>query len=121
MAGLLTAPEIASMQATVAQVLDQSLPQKRKTVAKDGYGNNIETFAFLANVTCNVFRPTGTHLQLYADLIGAQQAMMLRFLPGTDIREGDVITYKNEDWLVQVIQVQESYTIPNDLLMTVIH
>ena len=121
MPGLLSADEIASMQVTVASGLDQSLPISRKSVAPDGYGNNIETWVPQANVTCNVFHPTGTHLQLFADIIGAQQAMMLRFLPGTDIREGDQVTYKNENWLVQVIQVQESYTIPNDLLMTVIH
>jgi head-tail adaptor len=121
MPGLLSADETASMQVTVASGLDQSLPLLRKTVVKDGYGNNIETWVSQGNVTCNVFRPTGTHLQLFADIIGAQQAMMIRFLPGTDIREGDQVTYKNENWLVQVIQVQESYTIPNDALMTVVH
>ena len=88
MPGLLTAAEIASLQATVAAVLDQSLPLLRKTVAPDSYGNNVETWVAQGNVTCNVFRPTATHLQLYANLIRAQQAMMLRFLPGTDIRVG---------------------------------
>jgi hypothetical protein len=121
MPGLLSAAQIASSQATVAASLDQSLPLLRKTVAADGYGNNVETWVPRGNVTCNVFKPTGTHLQLFADIIGAQQAMMLRFLPGTDIREGDQVTYKNENWLVQVITVEESYTIPNDLLMTVVH
>lgn len=121
MPGLLSAAEIASLQTTVAAALDQSLPLLRKTVVKDGYGNNIETWVSQGNVTCNVFRPTATHLQLFANLIGAQQAMMLRFLPGTDIREGDQVTYKAENWLVQAIQVEESYTIPNDAIMTVVH
>jgi hypothetical protein len=121
MAGLLTAAETASMQATVATVLDQLLQQLRKTTALDTYGHLTETFLPFAIILCNVFRPTATHLQLYADIIGAQQAMMLRFLPGTDIREGDQVTYKNENWLVQAIQVEESYTIPNDLIMTVVH
>ena len=121
MAGLLTAAETASMQATVASVLDQSLPLLRKTIGLDSYGHETETWVSQGNITCNVFRPSVTHLQLYAAIIGAQQAMMLRFLPGTDIREGDQVTYKQENWLVQAIQVQESYTIPNDLIMTVVH
>lgn len=121
MPGLLSAAEIASMQATVGPALDQSLPQLRKTTGLDTYGHTTETWVSQGNVICNVFRPTATHLQLYADIIGAQQAMMIRFLPGTDIREGDQLTYKAENWLVQAIQVHESYTIPNDALMTVVH
>ncbi len=122
MAGLLTAAEIATMQATVASALDQSLPMYRDTsTATDDSGHHVVTLVSQGNITCNVFRPTATHLQLYADIIGAQQAMMLRYLPGTDIREGDQVTYKNENWTVQAIQVQESYTVPNDAIMTVIH
>lgn len=121
MPGLLSAAETASLQATVALALDQSLPLFRPTSTPDGYGNNTQTLVSLGNVTCNVYRPTATHLQLFGSLIGAQQAMMLRYLPGTDIREGDQVTYKQENWLVQAIQVEESYTIPNDLIMTVVH
>ena len=121
MPGLLTPAEITALQATVGSSLDQSLPLLRKTTTLDTYGHTTETWVSQGNVMVNVFRPTGTHLQLFADIIGAQQAMMLRFLPGTDIREGDQVTYKAENWLVQVIQVEESYTIPNDALMTVVH
>ncbi len=122
MPGLLTASEIATMQATVASALDQSLPLFRDTsTAVDDSGHHTVNLVSQGNITCNVFRPTATHLQLYANIIGAQQAMMLRFLPGTDVREGDQVTYKNENWTVQAIQVQESYTVPNDAIMTVIH
>jgi hypothetical protein len=121
MPGLLTAAEITALQGTVGASLDQSLPLLRKTTGLDTYGHTTETWVAQGNVTCNVFHPTATHLQLYADIIGAQQAMMIRFLPGTDIREGDQVTYKAENWLVQAIQVEESYTIPNDAIMTVVH
>jgi hypothetical protein len=119
--GLLTAAETAALQATVGAALDKSLPLLRKVPSLDTYGHNTETLVSNGNIVCNVFHPTATHLQLYADIIGAQQAMMLRFLPGTDVIEGDEVTYKGQNWTVQVIQVEQSYTIPNDLLMTVVH
>jgi len=120
MAGLLSAAEVAGMRITVGIALDQSLPLLRKTAGEDDSGHATETWVSQGNVTCNVFSPTSTYLQQFAEIIGSQWAMMLRFLPGTDIREGDQITYQAKNWLVQNIQDSESYTIPNDALMTVI-
>lgn len=122
MAGLLNADEVTWMTSTVASALDQSLPLYRPTKASDGYGHTTLTYPNTptATIACNVGHPSATQLQAYADIIGTQEAMMLRFLSTVDVREGDRIVFQGENWLVQNVQNADSYTFSNDALMTVI-
>lgn len=122
MAGLLTSDEVAWMTSTVASSLDQSLPLYRPTKASDGYGHTTLTYpgSPTAMIACNTDKPSATQLQAYADIIGTQEAMMLRFLQTTDVREGDRIVYIGENWEVQNVQNAESYSFCLDALMTII-
>src|SRR5438128_2285580 len=101
MAGLLTAAEIASITATHAAALDQSVTLYRKSTASDTYGHKTETWNSQGSVSVNVFKPTASTLQAFAGIIGSSQALMLRFSSTTDIREGDRIVYNSLNWLVQ--------------------
>ena len=122
MSGLLTTDETAWITAIVSSSLDQSLPLYRPTKASDGYGHTTLTYPGTptAMIACNVGHPSATQLQAYADIIGTQEAMMLRFLTTTDVREGDRIVFQGENWLVQNVQNADSYTFSNDALITVI-
>src|SRR5438128_8076493 len=101
MAGLLTAAEVATMQATVASALDQSLPFLRKTTTNDTYGHITETWVSQGNVSLNIIKPSATLLQLYADVIGEQRALVIRVMQTTDVRQGDRLVYDSLNWLVQ--------------------
>lgn len=122
MAGLLSDAQIADIQATITSSLDQSLPLYRNALSADGYGHNIETLPGTPTLTfaCNTYRPSATTLQAFANIIGTQEAMMLRFMSTSDVREGDLVLYNGEYWKVQNVQNNESYSWALDALMTVI-
>lgn len=122
MAGLLTAAQISDIQATITASLDQSLPLYRNTLSADGYGHNVETRPGTptSTIACNTYRPSATHLQAFASVIGTQEAMMLRFMSTSDVQEGDLILYKGEYWKVQSVLNNESYSWALDALMTTI-
>jgi Tfp pilus assembly major pilin PilA len=119
MAGLLTAAEIADITAMVASSLDVALPVYRKATSTDSYGHSTEDWTNLVGTfNVNIFSPSAKQLQAYAGIIGSQNALMLRFLPASDIREGDRVIYMAKNWIVQNIQNAESYTFAYDALVT---
>lgn len=122
MAGLLSASEMTDITATVASSLDVSLPLYRKTITQDGYGHSIETYPNTptATIQCNVIKPTASQLQIYADIIAGQKALFLRYMPISDVREGDRIVYQGQNWKVQPTESAESYTFANEVLITTI-
>lgn len=122
MAGLLTDAEKADMSATVASSLDVSLPLYRKTVTQDGYGHSIESYPNTptATIQCNVIKPSATQLQVFADIIAGQRALFLRYMPTSDIREGDRLVYQGLNWKVQPTESAESYTFTNEVLITTV-
>src|SRR5260221_189154 len=84
---MLSAKEIASMSAVVAASLDVTLTVSRDTSkVLDTYGHTTSggTTSFTAQV--NVYKPNAPQLQMYADIIGTQEAYMLRFAQTTDFR-----------------------------------
>ena len=119
---MLSADEISRITATVASSLDVSLPLYRKTVTQDGYGHSIETYPNTptATIQCNVIKPTASQLQTYADIIAGQKALFLRYMPTSDVREGDQILYQSAKWKVNPIESAESYTFANEVLITTI-
>jgi len=117
---MLSPAELASMTTTVAATLDVSLPLARKTTTSDGYGHSTETWISQGNVQVNVIKPSATHLQLFAAIIGTQRALTLRALQTTDIREGDHVTYDNATWTIQALLDASSYTVTKEYLMTVV-
>lgn len=121
MAGLLSANEIADITATVASSLDVTVTVLRDTSkVLDTYGHTTSggTTSFTAQV--NVIKPTVSQLQIYADIIAGQKALFLRYMPSSDVREGDHITYAGRQWIVQPTETAESYTFANEVLITTI-
>src|SRR5258706_9240051 len=119
---MLSAAEIASMSAVVASSLDVSLPLYRKTVTQDGYEHSIETYPSTptSTVQCNVIKPSAMLLQVFADIIAGQKALLLRYMPTSDVREGDRFVYQGLNWKVQPTESAESYTFANEVLIVTI-
>ncbi len=122
MAGLLTADEIAWITPIVVASLDQSLPLYHVTTALDGAGHTTETYPGTPSLmlACTIGKPTATQLGTYADIIAGQRALMLRYMPTSDVREGDRLVYMGLNWKVQPLANAESYTVANDVLITTI-
>lgn len=121
MAGLLTADEIAWMTPIVVASLDQSLPLYHAVTALDGAGHTTETYPTLAfMLPCTISKPTAGQLQAYDTIIAGERALMLRYMPTSDVREGDRIVYMGLNWKVQPLANAESYTVANDVLITTI-
>jgi len=117
---MLSASELANMNATVAASLDVSITVQRRTPTNDGYGHTTESYATVGTPLCNVVKPSDSTLRLFADVIGSQRALVLRFMPVSDIRQWDQILYNSKTWVVQEILNAESYTFANECLITTI-
>ena len=118
---MLSAAELASISNTVAGSLDVTITRVRTTaISKDGYGHSTSPTTSSASYMCNVIKPTATQLQAYAGIIGSQRALMIRFMPASDIKQGDTISYQGVNWYVQSILNAESYTIGVEALMTAV-
>jgi hypothetical protein len=118
---MLSAAELASISSTVAGSLDITITRIRTTAkAQDGYGHTTSPTTSNANYLVNIIKPTATQLQAFADIIGSQRALMIRYMPASDIKQGDIIQYQSVNWLVQSILNAESYTIGVEALMTAI-
>lgn len=116
---MLSADQIAWMTAKVAQSLDVSITVKRGVLADDGYGHKTpSSLSTVGTFDVNVIKPTATQLQLFADIIGSQVGLIIRFMDTSDIREGDIIFgYLSRNWEVHNIQDAESYTFANEALI----
>ncbi len=121
MPGLLTGAELAWMTPIVASSLDVSLPLYRDTsTAQDDSGHHLETWTSQGNVSLNIIKPTATLLQLYADIIGEQRALIIRVMQITDVRQGDRFVYDSLNWRVQNLMDAESYTVTKEYLVTTV-
>src|SRR5258708_39875160 len=109
---MLSACEIAAMTATVARSLDVTVTVQRlpATAVLDSYSHDVGTYSTVGTAMVNVIKPSATLLQVYAGIIGSQRALLLRFMPTTDIREGDQIVYLGKNWMTHGIQSAERYT-----------
>lgn len=117
---MLSASELASMNSVIASSLDVTITVQRKSTGQDSYGHANASYATVGTAKCNVVKPSATVLQAYADVIGTQLALVIRFMPTSDIREGDQIVYNSKSWRVQNILSAESYTFANEALITVV-
>src|SRR2546423_4491068 len=119
---MLSAAEIASMQAVVAASLDVSVTVQRPpaTPVFDVYGHDTSTYSTIGTAMVNVIKPSATLLQAYAGIIGSELALLLRFMPTTDIKEGDQIVYAGRNWKAYGIQSAESYTFTDEVLIVTI-
>lgn len=115
---MLSAAEWASMTATVTGALDVTVTISRRTATQDSYGHTSSVWAVVGTAMINATKPGASLLQAYADIIGVKLTYYIRFLPSSDIREGDQITFNGKQWLVQYLLNADSYTVANDALIT---
>lgn len=116
---MLSPAELAAMTATVAASLDQSLPLYHVTRTPDGSGHTTESCANTPDLmlACTISKPSVTQLQLYADVIAGKQARNMRYMPTSDVREGDRIVYQGKNWRVQPLEWASSYRAASDALI----
>jgi len=119
---MLPAREKADMAATVAGSLDVTVTVQRppSPPVLDSYGHDVGVPVTVGTAQVNVIKPSATLLQAYAGIIGSQLALLLRFMPTTDIREGDQIVYAGKNWKAYGIQSAESYTFTDEVLIVTI-
>ena len=117
---MIPAAELALMSAVIVSSFDVTITVQRKSITADTYGHSIEQWNASSTPKVNIVQPTASQLQTYADVIGSQWALMLRFATTSDIREGDRVVYNGHNWLVQNILNAESYSFSNTALITVI-
>jgi head-tail adaptor len=106
---MISANDLAAMQATVKASLDQTCTIQRVTRSPDGYGGYTETWATLASVNCNVAQPTAALMQQYAQLIGNQKTFVVRLPAGQDIKRNDQLIIGSDTLRVQAVLSPRSY------------
>lgn len=121
MPGLLTDAQKAWMVPIITRSMDVQVTIQRlpSTPVLDGYGHDVSAYSTVnAAAMVNVKKPSATTLQLYADIIGSKRALILRFMPTTDIRKGDQIFYLGRNWMVHGFDSAESYTFTDEVMIT---
>lgn len=117
---MLSAAELDCIYATVAASLDVSLTLTRDTNTRDTYGHQKPASTTASTIQVNVINPSAGQLQIFADKIGSQRALILRAMQDTDIREGDHIAYDGLSWLVNGVMNAQSFSVTKKYLITVV-
>lgn len=86
---VITAAQLAAMQATVAQTLTETATVKRLTRASDGMGGTTETWATAATVSCSRSRQLNQAEQAVADRLSVVSAWIVRVPAAADVRNAD--------------------------------
>lgn len=115
---MISAAELAAMQATVGSALDQTITVQRATRTSDGAGGFTVTYAPVAVVTGNLAQPTAGQLQNYDYLIGSLSAWQVRVPQFTNVQETDKLLVGGLTLLVQVLLRPHSYETAWMLLAT---
>lgn len=111
---MISAKELLSIQNDVSAIAC-SLPctVQRKSVSKDVYGSEIETWNTIETTTCGLSEPTGSQLQNYDYLIGSLATWQAKLPYATNVQHQDhlLITgeFAQQTLVVQVILEPRSY------------
>ncbi len=106
---MLSADELASMQAQVTASLDLPCQLQRATMTPDAWGGQSATPAVVATTVCALAKPSAQLSQQYAARLANQQAWVARFPIGTDVREGDTLLVSGQSLAVQALLTPISY------------
>jgi len=109
MAGLISAAELAQMQADATASMDLSVEIKRRGTSQGPTGNTIPTYSHLANTVCNLALPTAGQLANYGYVIGSLAAWQVRLPAGTDVTTTDYLIVSGQTLEVQVVLTPQSY------------
>lgn len=107
---MLSASQLAAMQAIANAALDQSITIKRNTGGvSDGAGGKSEADTIITTVNGNLAQPSGQLMQNYDYLIGTTATWMVRVPVGTNVLENDLLFVGGQKLRVQVILQPQSY------------
>lgn len=106
---MLSASDLAAMQAVASSALDTACTIQRKTRTPDGTGHYSETLTTIATVQCNLSQPTAGQMQNYGYKIGALATWQVRVPTGTNVEEDDLLTINGQTIVVQVVLQPQSY------------
>jgi len=92
---MLTASQIAKMQATSDLAQPDTGTIYRATNTADGAGGYTQAWAAVATVDIRLDQPRGyqNNLTIYADKIGTRATFIANLAVGVDIQEGDYVDY----------------------------
>lgn len=126
---MISAADLASMQATVNSAFDQTATLQRPTMTPDATGHMSQSLAIVTiNATgtaynCNLATPSANLAQKYADRIGTLKAYKIRLPVNQDVKEQDILTIttlSNLALRVQAVLETNSYNTSTQALATVI-
>lgn len=86
---MISASELAALQAATAALFDLPCIIQRNTPMKDGHGSQTDNWATIATVSCNLAQPTAGLLQNYGFLIGSADSWLVRLPAGQDVKRDD--------------------------------
>jgi head-tail adaptor len=106
---MISAPDLAAMQATANASMDTSIHVQAVTRTSDGAGGFTETWATVATVNGNLAQPTGQMMQNYDFLIGPLATWLVRVPVGTVISRDNQLVIGSLTLRVQVVLQPQSY------------
>ena len=108
---MISATELAAMQAVVNSALDVTFTQKRTTPTQGPTGNVIDSYSTVnAALKGNLAQPSAQLLANYEYRVGDQASWLVRVPVGTDLRAGDRLVTSDGNTLdVQVLLTPQSY------------
>ena len=89
---MITAAELASMQATQALTLTTACSIGRRTYTSDGMGGETETVTWHASMCRATASNNAPDYQIYASRANETMLWRITFAAGTDVQETDKIT-----------------------------
>ena len=103
--------ELTAMRAEVAAATcDTACIVKRKATTVDGFGTSTVVYNTASTTKVGLRSPNSKELALYAEMIGASKAWMVRFAWGYDVRELDHLVIGSDTLIVQADVSLSSYS-----------
>lgn len=107
---MISAAELAAMQATVASALDVVLTQQRNRPTTGATRNVVDNYVTLGTLLGNLTQPSAQLLQNYDYRVGDQASWLVRVPVTADLRASDrLITPDGQTLDVQVLLAPRSY------------
>ena len=106
---MLSATELAALQATANGALDKTIQVQSVTRISDSAGGFTETWATVATVQGNLAQPTGGMMANYDFVIGPLATWLVRVPVGTAVTRDNQVIVAGLTLRVQVILQPQSY------------
>ena len=117
---MISATELAALQATANSAMDLSITIKRATRTTDGTGHYSDSWATVTTVNGNLAQPTGNQMQNYGYLVGPLDTWMVRVPYGTNLQVNDRLVIGSQTLRVQILLQPQSYQTAERVLGTAI-